>query len=68
MNGSGRVTSMAVNPSLGWQTVQHAFAEPLRELCCDAVAEDLLNHAVAGGHALVMAEMFVPSRIQLAAR
>src|ERR1700758_3216797 len=31
----------------GEQAVEHAFAEPLRELCRDAVAEHLLHQAVA---------------------
>ena len=52
VNGSGRVTSMAARPEpRGQQAVEHAFAEPLRQFCGEAVAEHLLDQAVAGRHA-----------------
>src|SRR5438094_8206773 len=35
----------------GEQTVEHAFAKPLREFGGDAVAEHLLHQTVARGHA-----------------
>ena len=58
MNGSGRVTSMAAKPKpRREQAVEHAFAEPLREFCGDAVAEHLLHQAVADRHAAGDGEM-----------
>src|SRR5829696_7265930 len=41
----------------GQQAVEHAFAEPLRELCRDAMAEHLLHQAVAHRHAAGDGEM-----------
>ena len=58
VNGSGRVTSIAAKPEpRGEQSVEHAFAEPLRQFCRDAMAEHLLDQAVARRHAAGDREM-----------
>ncbi len=41
----------------GQEPVEHAFAEPLRQFCRDAMAEHLLHQAVARGHAAGDGEM-----------
>ena len=58
VNGSGRVTSIAASPSRAVkQPVENAFAEPLRQFCRDAMAEHLLDQAVACRHAAGDREM-----------